>query len=390
MSKTFSANKNLSRVTPNIIREYDNQFSKIDDIIKLTLGEPEFNVPEVSKQAAIDSITGDDSHYGPSLGTQALREAIADFMQTRYDLTYNADKNIVVTVGATEAIYDTIAAFVNPGDKVLIPTPTFPLYESDTLILGAEPLLVNTQDDDFLLTPERLKATLDEFRDDIKVLILNYPGNPTGRTYSDEQLKALAEVLKDTDIVVIADEIYSELTYDQNHHSIAQYLPEQTLILNGVSKSHAMTGYRLGFIAGPEDLVQGPALVHQMAVTTTPNPMAAAATVALGTPAGHQATMEMNDEYQDRRDYLVNALRDLGFELDTPEGAFYLFPRVPKAYGDDDPAFVTDLALKAKVGTVPGQAFGPGGEGHFRMSYASSKATLEEAVSRIARFLEEQ
>lgn len=272
----------------------------------------------------------------------------------------------------------------------MIPTPTFPLYESDTLILGAEPLLVNTQDDDFLLTPERLKATLDEFGDDIKVLILNYPGNPTGRTYSDEQLKALAEVLKDTDIVVIADEIYSELTYDQNHHSIAQYLPEQTLILNGVSKSHAMTGYRLGFIAGPEDLIQGPALVHQMAVTTTPNPMAAAATVALGTPAGHQATMEMNDEYQDRRDYLVNALRDLGFELDTPEGAFYLFPRVPEAYGDDDPAFVTDLALKAKVGTVPGQAFGPGGEGHFRMSYASSKATLEEAVSRIARFLEEQ
>lgn len=197
----------------------------------------------------------------------------------------------------------------------------------------------------------------------------------------------MAEVLADTNIVVIADEIYSELVYDEPHHSIAEYLPEQTLILNGVSKSHAMTGYRLGFIAGPKPLIKGPALVHQVAVTTTPNPMAAAATVALGTPAGKAATEEMKVAYKERRDYLVKSLHELGFELENPEGAFYLFPRILPSYGNDDGQFAIDLAEEAHVATVPGQAFGPGGEGHFRISYASSLETLQEALARLTEFV---
>ncbi|KRN77094.1 aminotransferase class I/II-fold pyridoxal phosphate-dependent enzyme [Weissella minor] len=387
MTKEFPINQNLTRVVPNIIRAYDDRFSQIDDIIKLTIGEPDFNVPEVSKQAVIDSVTADDSHYAPALGTIPLRHAISDFLLDRYDLNYSAEEEIIVTVGATEAIYDTIAAFVNPGDKVLIPTPTFPLYESDTLIIGADPVLIDTEKDGFILTADALRAVLDEYGDAAKVLVLNYPGNPTGRTYSADELKALAEVLADTNIVVIADEIYSELVYDEPHHSIAEYLPEQTLILNGVSKSHAMTGYRLGFIAGPKPLIKGPALVHQVAVTTTPNPMAAAATVALGTPEGKAATEEMKVAYKERRDYLVKSLHELGFELENPEGAFYLFPRILPSYGNDDGQFAIDLAEEAHVATVTGQAFGPGGEGHFRISYASSLETLQEAVARLTEFV---
>ncbi|MBM7617486.1 aminotransferase [Weissella uvarum] len=384
---TRPQNENLNRIHPNIIRAYDDRFSAIDDILKLTIGEPDFNVPENSKQAIIDSVTANDSHYGPSRGTVAVREAIAHFLKDRYQLEYDPEENIVVTVGATEAIYDTICAFVNPGDKVLIPSPTFPLYESDTLLAGADPLLVDTSDDDFLLTPDHLKQVITEYGDAIKVLVLNYPGNPTGRTYSAETLQALAEILDGTNIVVIADEIYSELTYDGPHHSIATYLPEQTLVLNGVSKSHAMTGYRLGFIAGPADLIKGPAQFHQLAVTTNANPVEAAATVALGTPEGHAATIQMRDAYRQRRDYVVTALRELGFTLDEPEGAFYVFPHVPEAYGEDDEHFVIDLAEQAHVATVPGSAFGPGGEGYFRISYACSQETLEAAMQRIEAFL---
>ena len=341
-------NQDLKKIQPNEIRAFDMQVSQIPDIIKLTLGEPDFDTPEVVKQAAIDSIANNDSHYAPGNGTVAVRQAAAHFLSDRYDLQYDAMTEIAVTVGATEAIYASLTAVLNPGDKVLIPTPTFPLYDPITLMNGGEPVHLDTSATDFVLTPEMLSAAIAEHGDAIKAIILNYPGNPTGVAYSSKQLLELAAVLADTDIIVIADEIYSELAYDSEHRSIATYLPEQTLVLNGVSKSHAMTGYRIGFIAGPAELMRTVGMVHQMTVTTPSNPAMAAATVALGTEAGRRATLEMKSAYRKRRDYVVAQMRRAGFKVMNPDGAFYVYAGIPETHNTNDREFALYSAKKTQ------------------------------------------
>ncbi|MBD9095758.1 MAG: aminotransferase class I/II-fold pyridoxal phosphate-dependent enzyme, partial [Weissella confusa] len=353
-------NQDLKKIQPNEIRAFDMQVSQIPDIIKLTLGEPDFDTPEVVKQAAIDSIANNDSHYAPGNGTVAVRQAAAHFLSDRYDLQYDPMTEIAVTVGATEAIYASLTAVLNPGDKVLIPTPTFPLYDPITLMNGGEPVHLDTSATDFVLTPKMLSAAIAEHGDAIKAIILNYPGNPTGVAYSSKQLLELAAVLADTDIIVIADEIYSELAYDSEHRSIATYLPEQTLVLNGVSKSHAMTGYRIGFVVGPTKLISAVGLIHQFAVTSASNPAMAGAAEALGTEAGRQDTLAMKAEYAARRDYLVKALRELGFAIPQPAGAFYVFAQIPDGLVQDDVAFSLALAQEGKVAVIPGSAFGIG------------------------------
>ena len=360
-------NQDLKKIQPNEIRAFDMQVSQIPDIIKLTLGEPDFDTPEVVKQAAIDSIANNDSHYAPGNGTVAVRQAAAHFLSDRYDLQYDPMTEIAVTVGATEAIYASLTAVLNPGDKVLIPTPTFPLYDPITLMNGGEPVHLDTSATDFVLTPEMLSAAIAEHGDAIKAIILNYPGNPTGVAYSSKQLLELAAVLADTDIIVIADEIYSELAYDSEHRSIATYLPEQTLVLNGVSKSHAMTGYRIGFIAGPAELMRTVGMVHQMTVTTPSNPAMAAATVALGTEAGRRA----------------------GFKVMNPDGAFYVYAGIPETHNTNDREFALALAENAAVAVIPGSVFGPGGEGYIRLSYATSDAQLQEAMARIQNYMQQ-
>ena len=211
-------------------------------------------MPEHIKQAAVRSIVENDSHYAASNGTLALRQAAAGFLADRYGVDYDAESEIIVTVGATEAIY-TVVTPPNPGDKVLLPTPIFPLYIPVTLVGGGEPVFIDTSANGFVLSPEMLKAAIAEHGDRIKAIVLNFPSNPTGVTYDEAAVRALADVLRDTNIVVISDEIYSELTYETTHVSMAQFLPEQTILLNGVSKSHAMTGYRIGLLAGPAELV---------------------------------------------------------------------------------------------------------------------------------------
>lgn len=381
-------NKNFARLKPVGIRQFDYQASTIPGIIKLTLGEPDFNVPEAMKEAAIKSIQDNDSHYAPGNGTVALRKAIAHFMTARYNLTYDPDSEIAVTVGATEGIYASLTAITNPGDEVLIATPTFPLYSSVTTLLGSTPVEIDTSADNFVLTPARLKQVLKE-HPNAKGLVLNYPSNPTGVTYTHDQVKALAETIKDTNLVVIADEIYSELVYNGRHTSIAEFIPDQTLVLNGASKSHAMTGYRIGFIAGPKELMGPVSAAHAMMVTAASDPAMAAATAAFATDAGKVATQQMKAAYQERRDFLVTALRNLGFEITTPNGAFYVFAKLPAKFSTDDVKFATDLAQKGKVAVIPGSYFGAGGQGHLRISYATSLDNIKAAVERIKHFVEE-
>lgn len=379
-------NHNLDEIKPNNIT-FNQEISSIPDIVKLTIGEPDFNVPEVGKQAAIESIENNDSHYAPGTGSVALRAAIADFLKVRYQLDYNPANEIVVTIGATEAIYASLNALLNPGDKVLIPTPTFLLYETVVRMLGGVPINIDTSSNDFVLAPEMVEAALAEHGPAVKAVILNYPSNPTGVTYSARELQALAKALEKSNAVVIADEIYSELLYDGDHVSIATYLPGQTLVLNGASKSHAMTGYRIGFIAGPTELMQKVILVHNLMITSPSDPAMAAAVPCFGTETGRQASVEMRAAYQIRRDYMVEELTKLGFSVAKPNGAFYIFAKLPAQYGTDDVQFARDLAQQAQVATIPGSFFGPGGEGYLRMSYATSLDELKKAISRIATFV---
>ena len=382
-------NNNFAKLTPGGIREFDYQASAIPGIIKLTLGEPDFNVPAAMKQAAIDSINANDSHYAPGNGTLALRQVIAHFMQDRYELEYDPENEIAVTVGATEGIFASLSTIINPGDEIIIPTPTFPFYMAVTKILGGIPIEVDTSSDDFVLTPARLQSVLEE-HPNAKGLVLNYPSNPTGVTYTQDQIKALADTVKSTNLIVIADEIYSELVYGATHTSIANYIPEQTLILNGASKSHAMTGYRIGFIAGPQELMKAVSAIHAMLVTAASNPAMAAAVAAFGTDEGKTATQEMKDAYEQRRDFVVNSLQKLGFELINPQGAFYVFAKIPKQYGNDDLKFATDLANEGKVAVIPGSFFGAGGQGYVRISYATSMENLTGALDNIASFINKE
>ncbi|MBM6940387.1 aminotransferase class I/II-fold pyridoxal phosphate-dependent enzyme [Limosilactobacillus coleohominis] len=379
-------NTNLSRVQPTPIRVFDNNASKIPGIVKLTLGEPDFNVPDVAKKAAIQSINDNDSHYSAGSGTPQLRQAIANYLQNRYDLTYDADSEIAVTIGATEAIYASLFAIINKGDQVLIPTPTFPLYEAIVNLLGGEAINIDTSDNDFVLSPDALKKALAD-HDHVKAIVLNYPSNPTGVTYSADQLKAIADVLADTDLVVIADEIYSELIYGGHHTSIAKFIPGQTIVLNGASKSGAMTGYRIGFMAAPAELMKRIGMVHSIMITSPSDPAMAAAVPIFDSDDGHQATLDMKAAYEARRDFLVAALQKLDFTVTTPRGAFYVFAKIPADQGTDDVKFATKLAQEGKVAVIPGSYFGDGGEGYLRLSYATSMDNLKLAVDRIKDLL---
>ena len=385
-SLTTTFNANLTKVKPTNILVFDREVSAVPGIVKLTVGEPDFPVPAVAKQAAIQAIEADDSHYAPGTGSTTLRQAISHFLADRYDLHYQAANEIAVTIGATEAIYASLFALINPGDEVLIPTPTFPLYATMVEMLGGQAVTVPTAAPDFVLTPAQLEATL-KAHPKLKAIVLNYPANPTGVTYSAAQLKALATILAETNLIVISDEIYSELLYTGHHVSIAQFLPGQSLILNGASKAGAMTGYRIGFIAGPAELMQKVNMVHSIMITAPSDPAMAAAVPIFGSEAGQQATLEMKAAYQARRDFLTGALTKLGFEVATPNGAFYLFAKLPAAAGSDDVAFATRLAKEGRVATIPGSYFGAGGEGYLRLSYATSMANLELAVTRLTQFL---
>lgn len=377
-------NHEIAAIQPSDILAFNAEIANIPGIVRLTLGEPDFNTPEHVKQAAIESIEADESHYAPSNGTLALRTAAAEFLAAKYDVHYDHASEVIITAGATGGIYTALTSILNPGDEVLIPTPIFPLYIAIVKLAGATPVFMDTSDNGFVLSPDQLQTTL-AAHPKTKAVVLNFPSNPTGVTYRHDDLKALAAVLADQPIFVLSDEIYSELTYGEPHESIANYLPTQTILLNGVSKSHAMTGWRIGIMCAPKAITAQLGKIHQFTVTSTTTNAQAAATEALKN--GLDDAQVMKREYQERRDYLYDALNDLGFQSAKPEGAFYLFSKIPAGLPQNSMAFCRELAHEARVALIPGSSFGPGGEGYVRISYAASMADLKTAVTRIRTYV---
>ena len=380
--------KELAALAPSDILKFNQEIAEIPDIVKLTLGEPDFNTPEHVKQAAIRSIENNESHYTNSRGLIGLRQAATNFLQQKYGLNYDPETQILVTTGATEAIYSSLTAVLNPGDRVIIPTPIFPLYIPITILNGAKPIFVDTSENGFVLSPEKLAQAIEANKDTVKAVILNFPSNPTGVTYTRADLEKLAAVISKHDIFCISDEIYSELTYDGTHASMGAVLPEQTLVLNGVSKSHAMTGWRIGLLCGPADVISQIGKVHGFAITSATTNAQAAAQEAFENGMDDGAKMRVT--YQQRRDLLLNGLAKAGFTCASPNGAFYLFAKIPATLEQDSWKFCYDLANKAKVAVIPGASFGPGGEGYVRLSYAASTADLNKAIERIQTYVDEQ
>ncbi|MFC6323094.1 aminotransferase class I/II-fold pyridoxal phosphate-dependent enzyme [Companilactobacillus baiquanensis] len=376
-------NKLTRPIGDDKILVFNSEIANIPGIVRLTLGEPDFNVPEHVKEAAIKSIEDNQSHYTPQKGIPGLRKAISNYLAKDYDVHYDPETEVIVTIGATEAIYTSLSTIMNHGDKILVPTPAFSIYMDDIELLGGEAVEIDTSKDDFKLTPAKLKEVMAQ-EPDAKAIIMNYPSNPTGVVYSKEELVALADVIRDQSLYVISDEIYSQLVYGEKHVSFAKVLPEQTILINGLSKSHAMTGYRIGYIAAPKEFVDQASKVHSFTVTCPSNPAQFAAQEALQN--GLDDPIEMRKTYKKRRDYVVKEMNELGYKTVTPEGAFYVFPAIPKEFGLTSDEFCRKLATEGKVGVVPGDAFGAAGEGFFRVSYATSMENIQEAMKRLKAF----
>ncbi|MHC5269069.1 pyridoxal phosphate-dependent aminotransferase [Enterococcus sp. LJL98] len=380
-------NPQVNQIAISLIRQFDERVSTIPNVLRLTLGEPDFDTPEAVKDAGIQAIEQNFSHYTGMAGLPEVREAACAFMKKKYHLDYDWQTEALVTVGGTEAISATLLSILEPGDKVLLPTPVYPGYEPVITLANAQSVPMDTSATNFVLTPELLETTLQAHGKDVKAVILNYPSNPIGVTYSREEIKGLAAVLAKYSVFVLCDEIYSELVYDEPHTSLAEFLPEQTIVINGLSKSHAMTGWRIGFIFGPQALVQEIVKVHQYLVTAASTISQKAAYVALTTSMN--SGEEMKKEYLVRRDFVYQTMRGLGFEIAKPSGAFYLFAKIPAGYEQKSMDFCVDLAEKVQLALIPGVAFGQAGEGFVRISYAASLETLEEAMRRLTKYMQE-
>ncbi|KRM93023.1 pyridoxal phosphate-dependent aminotransferase [Loigolactobacillus rennini] len=379
-------NQTVKKIAVSDIRQFDGEVSQISGMIKLTLGEPDFNTPEHIKQAGINAIKANRSHYTPNAGTPELRAAAAAYYNQKFNWHYQA-KNVIATVGATGGIAAALQTLVNPDDVILIPTPIFPIYIPDTLLNHGQVVLLDTSADHFMLTPQRLEAAINAQQGKtVKAVVLNYPNNPTGVTYNHAELAGLAKVIAKHQLWVISDEIYAELSYSQTHESLANFIPEQVIVINGLSKSHAMTGWRIGFLLAPELVTQQMIKAHQYMVTAPTTMVQDAALEALQN--GQADSQQMAQAYIQRRDYLLKALRPLGFKVARPDGAFYLFAKIPINCAQNSWTFVRDLAKKQKLALIPGASFGPGGDGYVRISYAASMATLQEAVQRLRAYVQ--
>lgn len=379
-------NKNVYEIAVSLIRQFDEKVSGIPNMLKLTLGEPDFNTPEHVKEAGQQAIKDNFSHYTGMSGLIDVREAASRFLSEKYTVNYEPTTEVLVTVGATEALSASLLAILEAGDKVLLPAPTYPGYEPLILLAGAEPVYIDTRETGFVLTPEQIDQAMAEHGDKVKAIIITSPSNPTGVAYNEAEVSALSETLKKYPIFVISDEIYSELNYETKHVSFGKYLREQTILINGLSKSHAMTGWRIGFIFAPAELTEQIIKVHQYLVTAASTISQKAAVRAL--VQGISDAEIMREEYRERRDYVYQAMTKLGFEVARPSGAFYIFAKIPAGLEQDSMTFCIDLAEKNQLAIIPGIAFGPEGEGYVRISYAASMENLVEAMDRLAAYVE--
>jgi aminotransferase len=363
------------------IRKFFELAEARDDVISLGVGEPDFSAPWAARNAAIGALERGRTSYTANRGTAELRAAIAAHHE-RYDQSYDGDSEVLVTTGASEAVDLAFRTLVDPGDVVALHEPTYISYAPGVELAGGEPLSVPTAaEDDFALTPDRLAAA---GAADADLLVLCYPNNPTGATMSDAELAEVAAFCREHEIRVVADEIYSALTYDADHASIATQpgMRERTVVVNGFSKAYAMTGLRLGYALGPAETIDAMNRIHQYTMLSAPTTAQHAALEALR--SCDNEVEEMVDEYNRRRRLVVSRFNAMGLDTFEPGGAFYAFPRC----GGDDEAFAEALLNEQGVAVVPGSVFGAGGEGHLRVSYATSMRELKEATDRIAAFVE--
>ncbi len=378
--------KIAGNIPPSGIRKFFDIVSEMKDAISLGVGEPDFVTPWPIREAGIQALEKGRTHYTSNAGTIELRQEISAFLKRKYSISYNPKSEIIVTVGGSEAIDITLRALIEPGDEVLIPEPSFVCYKPCTTLAGGIPVPIVTEEkDNFRLTKEKL---LEKITDKTKVLILPFPNNPTGAIMEKEDLEEIATVLRDTNIIVLSDEIYSELTYNgKKHVSFASIdgMWERTVTINGFSKAFAMTGWRLGFVAAPEPLCSVMYKIHQYAIMCAPTLSQAAAVEALRNC--DDDVENMCREYNHRRRILVDGFRKMGLSCFEPEGAFYVFPNISST-GYSSEEFAQKLLEEEKVAVVPGNAFGQSGEGFVRCSYAYSIENIQEALRRIARFVE--
>lgn len=373
-------------IKPSGIRKFFDIASTMDDVISLGVGEPDFPTPWSVRKAAITTLEKGKTIYTANSGLIQLREAISKYLLRKQGLDYDPKSEIIVTVGGSEAIDLGIRAVVNPGDEVLVVEPSFVCYKPIIELMHGVPVVIETkQEDEFRLTAEELRSKITERT---KMLILPFPNNPTGAVMRRSDLEEIAEVLRGTNIMVLSDEIYSELTYGGKHVSIAQIegMKERTLLVNGFSKAFAMTGWRLGYLAGPAPVIKQILKIHQYAIMCSPTISQYAAIEAMNNCDGE--VRKMVDEYDTRRRWLVNAFNEAGLECFEPMGAFYVFPSI-RSTGMSSQEFCEQLLNKHKVAVVPGDAFGECGEGHIRVSYAYSLSHLMNAMERIKEFLAE-
>lgn len=375
-----------SDIKPSGIRRFFDVANTMENVISLGVGEPDFRTPWHIRVAGIRSLEDGQTGYTANRGLLALREEISRYLCRKYNITYQAKDEILVTVGGSEAIDMAIRAITNPGDEIIIPQPSYVCYEPITRLAGGVPVIINTKaEDDFKLTPEQLRTAI---TDRTKALILPYPSNPTGAIMEKEDIEKLAEVLRGTDILVISDEIYSELSFGKEHTAVASVegMWERTITVNGFSKAFAMTGWRLGFACAPAPLISVITKIHQYAIMCAPTTSQASAIEALR--HGEEDVQRMREEYNMRRKLIVKGFNELGLPCREPLGAFYAFPSI-KETGLSSEEFAEKLLLTKRVAVVPGTAFGESGEGHIRASYCYSTEHIKEALCRIGEFLNE-
>ncbi len=378
--------RNIESLKPSGIRRFFDIAAGMKDVISLGVGEPDFKTPWIIRKAAIETLDKGRTAYTANAGTNELRDEIARYMLRRFSLSFDPANEIVVTVGGSEAIDICLRALINPGDEVIVPSPAFVCYDPLARMCGARVIAVETKaEDGFRLTPSALKAAIS---DKTKVLILNYPNNPTGAVMRKEHLEEIATVLRDTNIIVISDEIYAELTYNGEHSSIASLpgMKERTVVVNGFSKCYSMTGWRLGYACGPEPIIRSALKLHQFAIMSAPTTSQLAAVTAMR--EGDAAVVSMHEEYDRRRRYIVHAFNGMGLRCFEPEGAFYIFPSIERT-GLSSDEFCERLLYEKQVAVIPGTAFGACGEGFVRVSYCYSLSHIMEACKRIEEWLGE-
>ena len=379
--------KSIQQVKPSGIRRFFDIVNEMDNVISLSVGEPDFKTPWHVREAGIKSLERGRTWYTPNRGFKELRTEISNFYNRKYGLLYDPDTQVVVTVGGSEAIDIAIRCMAGAGDEVLIPQPSFVCYEPLTIMAGATPVIIETKaENGFRLTAEQLE---EKITDKTKLLILPYPNNPTGGIMEKADLEAVAEVVKKHDLMVLSDEIYSELTYGGKKHispASIDGMKERTVVINGFSKAYAMTGWRLGYALGPDEIIAMMTKLHQFCIMSAPTTAQYAAIEALRNGDGD--IRQMRDEYDMRRRFVVGSLNAIGLSCFNPEGAFYAFPCI-RSSGLSSEEFCTRLLRAKKVALVPGSAFGESGEGHVRLSYSYSMEHLSQALKLIEEFMGE-